>query len=206
VNVRLFWPVTWPVVFIITSQVTFEVVPFWGSLFSELYGKSINLPWGKLFSTWFGEEKESREVFQWSILKKLTRNETEVRQEFLSFCRFIFSFILLFYFRYMSLQVAVARGRWLRRHCGADPAGIKVFVREHPNSRKREHAISGTSIPKQWFTAENGRQGEVTIMVKASESTPFVRTLRSGNGRGKNIGNREEKVSTNCWISCSLIG
>ncbi|KAJ7373877.1 hypothetical protein OS493_009199 [Desmophyllum pertusum] len=31
-------------------------------------------------------------------------------------------------------------------------------------------------------------------MVKTRENTPFPRTLRSGNGRGKNIGNREEKV------------
>ena len=95
------------------------------------------------------------------------------------------------------------------RH-GGDPAGTKVFAREYPNFRKleqaTEQAISGTSIPKQWLTAENGRQGEETIMVKTRESTPFVRTLRSGNGRGKNIGNREEKVSKNCWVSCSLIG
>lgn len=32
-------------------------------------------------------------------------------------------------------------------------------------------------------------------MVKTRQNTPFLRTLRSGNGRGKNIGNREEKVS-----------
>lgn len=84
---------------------------------------------------------------------------------------------------------------------GANPAAIH-FSR----GSNRTQAISGTSIPKQWLSAENGRQGEVTIMVKTRESTPFVRTLRSGNGRGKNIGNREEKVSMNCWITCSLIG
>lgn len=82
---------------------------------------------------------------------------------------------------------------------------LVLIPREHPSSRKREHAISGTFIPKQWLTAENGRQGEATIMVKTRENTPHVRTLRSGNGRGKNIGNREEKVSTNGWISSSLM-
>lgn len=32
-------------------------------------------------------------------------------------------------------------------------------------------------------------------MVKTRANLPFLRTLRSGNGRGKNIGNREENVS-----------
>ena len=34
-------------------------------------------------------------------------------------------------------------------------------------------------------------------MVKTRESTRFLSTLRSGNGGGKNIGNRKEKVSIN---------
>ena len=33
-------------------------------------------------------------------------------------------------------------------------------------------------------------------MVKTRESTRFLYTLRSGNGRGKNIANRNENVST----------
>lgn len=63
----------------------------------------------------------------------------------------------------------------------------------------------GHSFPNNGSNAENGRQGEATIMVKTRENTPLVRTLRSGNGRGKNIGNREEKVSTNGWILSSLM-
>ena len=33
-------------------------------------------------------------------------------------------------------------------------------------------------------------------MVKTRTNSPIIRTLRSGNGRGKNIGNIEEKVSS----------
>ena len=54
---------------------------------------------------------------------------------------------------------------------------------------------SGTSTLDNSQFVKNGRVGEVTIMVKTRANLPFLRTLRSGNGRGKNIGNREENVS-----------
>lgn len=79
-----------------------------------------------------------------------------------------------------------------------DPAGLPG----HPE-------MSGRYIrdidSQQWLNAENGGRGKATIMVKTRETTAFVRTLRSGNGRGKNIGNREEKVSVNIWILSTLI-